>query len=30
MLTKDAVQQLYDIYKVDFDMFGYDASKYLT
>ena len=29
MLTKDAVRQLYDVYKVDFEMFGYDASKYL-
>ena len=29
MLAKDVVRQLYDIYKVDFEMFGYDATRYL-
>ena len=30
MLKKEVVRRLYEIYRVDFEMFGYDASKYLS
>ena len=30
MLKNEVVRQLYEIYRVDFEMFGYDASKYLS
>ena len=30
MLKKEVVRKLHDIYRVDFEMFGYDASKYLS
>ena len=29
MLTDDAKKRLYELYKVDFEMFGYDGRKYL-
>ena len=28
-LTVDTKQRLYELYKIDFEMFGYDGSKYL-
>ena len=30
MLKREVVRRLYEIYRVDFEMFGYDASKYLS
>ena len=29
MLTEDVKRRLYELYKIDFEMFGYDGSKYL-
>ena len=29
-LEKSQVKELYDIYQIDFEMFGYDASDYLN
>ena len=29
MLTDDTKKRLYELYKVDFEMFGYDGRRYL-
>ena len=29
VLSDDTKRRLYELYKVDFEMFGYDGSKYL-
>ena len=29
-IDRDSIQQLYNIYKIDFEMFGYSVQDYLT
>ena len=29
LLERDVVKRLFNLYKIDFEMFGYDANKYL-